>query len=128
MIDDARAHAHDTIPSPPANGKLPSGLPASVILAQAGTAVRIRYDAAPAVPVGPPVTKTGLASHLLPPAQEELALWLHRLDLSEYLPNLQSQAIFTVKDLRECRLTQQEMKEELGIEKLLHRKRFICQL
>ena len=128
MIEDAKALAADTIPSPPTTGaKLPAGLPACVLPAQAGTPVRMvqrsRYDAAPPVEHVGSATRTGLAPHLLPPAQSDLAALLHDLSLSQYLPNFQSQAIFSVKDLRECRLTLQEMKEELGIEKLLHRKR-----
>jgi len=79
------------------------------------------YDVTPATP-------TGLPAKLLPKTDGSLTDFMRSLKLEMYLPNLQSQAIYTLKDLKECHMTSAELKAEIGMTKLLHRKRLMAAL
>jgi len=79
-------------------------------------------------PDAPSPTKSGLPTRFLPPADDDLRGFLRELGLGCYVPNFHSQAILRLSDLQACCLTSKHLKEELGITKLLHRKKILTAL
>jgi len=49
--------------------------------------------------------------------------FMRTLDLERYIPGLNAQGINTLSDLHECNPTLEDLRDELGVDKLLHRKR-----
>merc|ERR1712159_617019 len=116
MIEAAHQRARDMLPSAQALAAQQAAQPkpkAEPAKVESGAAATAAPTAA---------TKTGLPSRFLPAAGDDLTAFMRALEMEEYVPNLQSQAIFSVGDLRECNLTEQDLKDEIGIDKLKHRR------
>ena len=122
MIAKARALAEETVRAESAS-RSPMASPgksaidginaANEMIQKARAAARATTSVSPMKPIG----------NYISPAKDDLTGFFRSLDMERYVPWMQAQGIKSLADLRECNPSLQDMKNDLGIDMLLHRKR-----